>query len=79
MSVERPATLGRFARQATVAADVTAENRHARSADGKREERLAHGGVYRIAEAVFDHLPEIGHEVELKAGMCAGQHDRIDG
>ena len=69
----------RLTRQATVASDVAAENRHARSADGKREECLSHGGVYRIAKAIFNHLSEVGHKVELKASLRAGQHDRIDG
>ena len=76
-----------LSRQTAVAADVAAEDGHARSADGKREERLAHGGIDRIAErahllrrrASREEAREVREQVEGETLGRVGEQDAVDG
>ena len=64
----------RFAHQAVVFADVTAEDGHAAHADGQREKRLVHGGYHHRAV----DSRKVRHQVKAQPFGRTGKGQAVD-
>ena len=67
-----------LAGQGALLVDVAAEDGHGADAEAQSEERLPHGGIDGLPDAVLEHLAEVGLQIEQDAFFGPRQGDGAD-
>ena len=67
-----------LAGQGALLVDVAAEDGHGADAEAQGEERLPHGGIDGLPDAVLEHLAEVGLQIEQDAFFGPRQGDGAD-